>query len=43
MRMPEGLHGCLPRPDVEGPEFLCMLNESSVELFLVENFDPEAR
>ncbi|MCL7959782.1 MAG: protein kinase [marine benthic group bacterium] len=39
MTLPENLHGCHPRPDIDGHEFVCMLDESSVELFLVENFN----
>ena len=39
MTLPDDLHGCHPRPDIDGHEFVCMLDESSVELFLVENFN----
>ncbi|MCL7959784.1 MAG: protein kinase [marine benthic group bacterium] len=39
MTLPDRLHGCHPRPGVDGHEFVCMLDESSVELFLVENFN----
>lgn len=39
MTLPENLHGCLPRPDAETPEFVCILNESSVDLYLVDDFN----
>jgi hypothetical protein len=39
LTLPAGLHGCVPRPGVDGHEFVCMLDESSVDLYLVENFD----
>jgi hypothetical protein len=41
LTLPEGRIGCIPRPDTDAPEFICVQDESHVDLFLVDNFDPQ--
>ena len=42
LTLPSGLTQCKPRTGVNDPEFVCAVNESHVDLYLVENFDPAA-
>jgi hypothetical protein len=39
LTLPEGRVSCKPWPDADTPEFLCVEDLSSVELFLIENFN----